>query len=94
MVAVLTEAPPAQIAVAPQLEEYDRIQCAREDCRADSGFPDDADEGAWAAYDQGWHISDFNRDTCGCPHLCADCAHDWCGVMDDSPRLIGMRVVG
>lgn len=89
MVAVVTEAPP--VWTAPAAEECEPIQCER--CGENSGYPDDADEGAWAAHDHGWHIATFNRDTCQCPHLCGDCAHDWCGTADDSPRLIGMRAV-
>ncbi|MEV6957222.1 hypothetical protein [Streptomyces sp. NPDC051183] len=90
MVAVLTEAPPVRI--WPAADEHEPIQCER--CGQPSSFPDDADAGAWAAHDQGWHVATFHGDTCGCPHLCADCAHDWCAEADDSPRLIGMRVIG
>lgn len=89
MVAVMTEAPPVLITPQPAC---DPIQCDR--CGARSGFPDDGDEGAWAAHDHGWHVATFTRDSCNCPHLCADCVHDWCGETDDSPRLIGMRVIG
>ncbi|MFE7135883.1 hypothetical protein ACFVIM_34035 [Streptomyces sp. NPDC057638] len=90
MAAVIAETP--LIPFWPTAEEVETIRCER--CPADSGQPDDADAGAWAAHEGGWHVSDFNRDTCGCPHLCAECTHDACGTVDDSPRLIGMRVVG
>lgn len=88
MTAMLAE---ALLAPVPPLEvvEFDRIICGA--CAGMSAFLDDEDEGTEAAHDAGWHV--YNRDDCGCPILCADCAEDWCGVCDDSPRLFGMRVV-
>ncbi|MER8119209.1 hypothetical protein [Streptomyces sp. NPDC094031] len=70
--------------------DFDRIECGQ--CGKLSAFLDDADEGTDAAHDAGWHV--YNLDDCGCCHqMCPDCADEWCGVRDTSPRLLGMRVV-
>ncbi|GAA3709264.1 hypothetical protein ACF1BP_23525 [Streptomyces sp. NPDC014735] len=71
--------------------DFDRIECGQ--CGKLSPFLDDADEGTDAAHDAGWHVGD-DLDDCGCPHqMCPDCADEWCGVRDTTPRLFGMRVV-
>lgn len=90
MTTMLTEALASDLANTRSLEvvEFDRITC---ECGKLSAFLDDEDEGTEAAHDAGWHV--YNRDDCGCPVLCGDCADDLCGVRDDSPRLFGMRVV-
>ncbi|MEO3976737.1 hypothetical protein [Streptomyces sp. CAU 1734] len=70
--------------------EFDRIECGQ--CNRPGPFLDDADEGTEAAHDAGWHV--YNLDDCGCPHqMCPECADEWCGVRDTTPRLFGMRVV-
>ncbi|MEV7157239.1 hypothetical protein AB0N77_21865 [Streptomyces misionensis] len=86
MTATLTNRPATQPVV---VLEFERIACGQ--CDRMSPFLDDEDEGTEAAHDAGWHV--YNRDDCGCPILCADCADIWCGVRDDSPRLFGMRVI-
>ncbi|WP_431983810.1 hypothetical protein [Streptomyces qinglanensis] len=72
-----------------EVTEYDRIECDR--CGRISPFLDDGDAGTHDAHDAGWHV--LFLDECGCPNLCGDCAEEQCGVVDDSPRLFGMRVV-
>lgn len=73
-----------------QVIEFDRIECGQ--CDRLSPFLDDEDQGWQDAFDAGWHV--YNRDECQCPLLCPDCAEEWCGASDNSPRLIGMRVIG
>ncbi|WP_327359755.1 hypothetical protein [Streptomyces sp. NBC_01304] len=94
MTATMTEtALTASALVVEPLEvtEFDRIECGA--CGRLSPYLDDADEGTEAAHDAGWHVE--NLDDCGCfQQLCPDCAHDLCGVVDTTPRLVGMRVVG
>ncbi|MER0477041.1 hypothetical protein ABR737_01480 [Streptomyces sp. Edi2] len=68
--------------------EYERITC--DQCDKPSPYFDDGD-GDHDAQDAGWHVLD--RDECGCPVQCRDCADEWCGYRDTSPRLVGMRVV-
>lgn len=67
----------------------DLITCTQ--CGLVSAFADDANDGAWAAHDAGWHVLGLSRDECGCPILCRDCADAWCGIADTTPRLVGMR---
>jgi hypothetical protein len=81
---------PLLVPVHPlDVTEYERITC--DQCDKQSPYLDDDDEGSHAANDAGWHV--LNRDECGCPILCPDCADDQCGYQDPSPRLFGMRVV-
>ncbi|WP_329020370.1 hypothetical protein [Streptomyces sp. NBC_01601] len=90
MTATMTELTSAAPVLALQVIDFDRIVCGQ--CDKLSPFLDDADEGTDAAHDAGWHVLDL--DDCGCPHqMCPDCADDWCGVRDTTPRLHGMRVV-
>ncbi|MFD3422097.1 hypothetical protein [Streptomyces decoyicus] len=82
----ITEIPELELEVT----EFDRIEC--DDCGKRSPFLDDGDNGTHEAHSTGdWHV--LYLDECGCPNLCADCAEERCGVVDDSPRLFGMRVV-
>ncbi|MEY9839422.1 hypothetical protein [Streptacidiphilus sp. EB103A] len=87
---VIDMRPLAPLQDTTELDEFDLIECDR--CGLLSVHLDDDDQGHENAADEGWHI--FNRDECHCPLLCGDCAHDWCEAADNSPRLIGMRVVG
>ncbi|MFI7089501.1 hypothetical protein ACIBUR_38685 [Streptomyces anulatus] len=72
-----------------EVTEYDRIECDR--CGKASPFLDDGDDDTHDAHDAGWHVLDL--EDCGCPNLCGPCADEWCGIRDDSPRLLGMRAV-
>ncbi|MEU5431381.1 hypothetical protein AB0H73_38060 [Streptomyces olivoreticuli] len=85
MTAVITELTEIHMAVT----EFDFISC--DDCGKRSPFLDDGDEGTHDASDAGWHV--LNLDECGCPNRCRDCADDWCGHPDTTPRLLGMRVI-
>ncbi|MBV9026356.1 MAG: hypothetical protein JO362_21770 [Streptomycetaceae bacterium] len=67
----------------------DLITCTQ--CNLVSPFADDADEGAEAAHDAGWHVRPEDREECGCSILCGGCRDAWCGIADYTPRLIGMR---
>ncbi|OEV13811.1 hypothetical protein [Streptomyces nanshensis] len=83
MTALISEAP---LGVA--VVDCERVECL---CGRISPFLDDEDEGHQEAHDAGWHV--LGREECECPILCGDCAEEWCGVRDDSPRLLGMRVI-
>ncbi|MGW1976695.1 hypothetical protein [Streptomyces sp. NPDC001889] len=86
MTAVIAEAAP----IHPMaVTEFDFISC--DQCTRRSAFFDDGDAGTHAAHDAGWHV--MNLDECGCSNMCRDCAEEWCGAVDDSPRLFGMRVI-
>ncbi|WP_372412531.1 hypothetical protein [Streptomyces luteireticuli] len=72
----------------PSALDVEFITCG--DCGEPSPYVYDEDEDA--AFNKGWHV--FNLDDCGCPHArCPDCKDLWCGTPDDTPRLLGMRVI-
>ncbi|MFD7559912.1 hypothetical protein ACFV9E_36040 [Streptomyces sp. NPDC059835] len=71
-----------------EVTEDERITC--DQCDAMSPYFYDGD-GEHDAYDAGWHT--LYRDDCDCPVMCRDCAQEWCGQSDSTPRLYGMRVV-
>ncbi|MFD4526593.1 hypothetical protein ACFWP7_22210 [Streptomyces sp. NPDC058470] len=91
MTAMLTETPFRLLGTEVlEVTDFERIECGQ--CGQLSPYFDDDDEGTDDAHDAGWHV--LNLDDCGCPHLmCPDCADEWCGVRDTTPRLLGMRVV-
>ncbi|GLF99922.1 hypothetical protein [Streptomyces yaizuensis] len=91
MTVLIAEISAPLLASAPPLDvmEYERIVCGQ--CDRQSRFFDDGHDGHDEAQGAGWHVLD--RDECGCSILCRDCADEWCGYRDTSPRLFGMRIV-